>query len=81
MNLEHVAIWTTNIERMKEYYTRFFGGIPNNKYINEEKGFESYFLSFTPGARLELMHMPGIPENNNDTVENQHYPKWLLLRV
>ena len=72
MNLEHVAIWTTHIDRMKEYYIRFFGGIPNNKYINAEKGFESYFLRFTSGARLELMYMPGIPENNNDTVNKQH---------
>lgn len=72
MNLEHVAIWTTHLDQMKEYYTRFFGGIPNNKYINYEKDFESYFLSFASGARLELMRMPGIPENNNDTIKAQH---------
>jgi len=72
VKLEHVAIWTTHLDRMKEYYIRFFGGIPNNLYINEDKGFESYFLGFTSGARLELMYMPGIPENNNDTVEKQH---------
>lgn len=72
MKLEHVAIWTTHLDRMKEYYTRFFGGIPNNKYINDEKEFESYFLSFQSGARLELMYMPGIPANHNDTVRAQH---------
>jgi lactoylglutathione lyase len=72
MNIEHVAIWTTHIDRMKEYYSRFFGGIPNNKYINKEKAFESYFLEFDSGARLELMYMPGIPENVNDTVQAQH---------
>jgi lactoylglutathione lyase len=72
MTLEHVAIWTTQIDRMKEFYTRFFGGIPNNKYINNEKAFESYFLQFDSGARLELMYMPGIPENANDTVKAQY---------
>jgi lactoylglutathione lyase len=72
MKLEHVAIWTTHLDRMKEYYTRFFGGIPNNKYINDAKEFESYFLSFQSGARLELMYMPGIPANQNDTVRAQH---------
>jgi lactoylglutathione lyase len=72
MKLEHVAIWTSHIDRMKEYYTRFFGGVPNNKYINKEKDFESYFLQFASGARLELMYMPGIPENSNDTIQMQH---------
>lgn len=72
MNLEHVAIWTSQLDRMKEFYTRFFGGIPNNKYINPEKGFESYFLRFATGARLELMYMPNIPDNGNDTILAQH---------
>jgi lactoylglutathione lyase len=72
MTLEHVAIWTNRLELMKEYYMRFFGGIPNNKYYNPEKSFESYFLQFESGARLELMDMPGIPDNKNDTVLAQH---------
>jgi lactoylglutathione lyase len=72
MKLEHVAIWTKDIERMKEYYVRFFGGKPNQKYTNASRGFESYFLSFPSGARLELMHQPTIPANTNDTVTAQH---------
>ena len=72
MTLEHVAIWTPNLERLKEFYVTYFGGLPNAKYTNPVRGFESYFLSFESGARLELMQMPTIPENLNDPIEKQY---------
>ncbi len=34
----------------------------NEKYINEKKGFSSYFLAFEEGARLEIMHRHDIAE-------------------
>lgn len=72
MYLEHVAIWTADLERLKTYYQQHFGGLPNSKYVNDQKGFQSYFLSFASGARLELMQRSIIPANLNDTVEKQH---------
>ncbi len=72
MNIEHVAIWSADIEKLKDYYCKYFGGVSNNKYHNPAKGFESYFISFDSGARLEIMKMPGIPVNQNDTIEKQH---------
>lgn len=72
MILEHAAIWTNDLEKLKDYYCLYFGGIPNNKYTNEHKKFSSYFLTFTGGARLEIMSMTGIPANANDTVKVQH---------
>lgn len=38
----------------------FFGLQSNEKYVNSLKGFSSYFLSFSSGARLELMHRKDI---------------------
>ncbi len=72
MKLEHVAIWTDRLEILKEFYIKYFDAVPNDKYVNVEKNFESYFLSFESGARLELMKMPGIHAKNNDTVQAQH---------
>jgi lactoylglutathione lyase len=72
MILEHVAIWTNELERLKEYYQKYFGGTSNNKYTNEKRGFQSYFLTFKSGARLELMTMANIPANQNDTAKAQH---------
>ncbi len=72
MTLEHVAIWTDDLEKLKDFYVNHFGGVANLKYTNETKQFQSYFLAFKSGARLELMSMPAIPGNNNDTVTKQH---------
>lgn len=69
MKIEHVAIWTKNLEELKSFYTGYFGGVAGVKYTNPLKSFESYFISFDSGARLELMQMPGIPENENDTYD------------
>jgi len=68
MKLEHVAIWTHQLECLKDFYIRYFGAGSNDKYVSDKefKGrFESYFLSFATGARLELMKLPGIPQGDN----------------
>jgi len=72
MTLEHVAIWTNDLEKLKDYYCSYFGGIANSKYTNGEKNFSSYFLTFKGGARLEIMTMTGVPGNANDTIQAQH---------
>ena len=72
MTLEHVAIWTKQLEILKDFYIQHFGGQANNKYTNVKKNFHSYFLTFASGARLELMTMPNILDNQNDTVQQQH---------
>ena len=72
MTLEHVAIWTYQLEDLKNYYIKYFDATANEIYKNESKKFESYFLSFSSGARLELMTMPDIPENTNDRITKQH---------
>ncbi len=72
MILEHAAIWTANLEKMREFYARFFNGTSSDKYINHAKKYESYFITFGSGARLELMTRPDIPDNLNDTVSSQY---------
>ena len=71
MKIEHIAIWVNNIEEMKRFYTGYFNVQVGNTYRNHGKGFESCFLSFDSGARLELMKMTSIPENRNDPI-SQH---------
>lgn len=55
MKIEHIAIWTTDIEVLRVFYCKFFGCLASDKYENHKKGFSSYFLSFADGARLEIM--------------------------
>lgn len=56
MQIHHIAIWAKDLEAMKYFYTHFLGGVSNQKYINPVKKFESYFISFDSGAKIELMH-------------------------
>ena len=55
MHIEHIAFWTTDLERFKRFYTTYFGAIAGTGYVNQAKGFESCFLSFPDGARIEAM--------------------------
>lgn len=59
MTIAHLALWTKDLENMKLFYEQHFGGRAGRKYENPRKAFESYFLSFDSGCRLELMRRGG----------------------
>lgn len=69
MRIEHIAIYCKDLEAMRNFYENYFDGKSNEKYVNTKKGFESYFISFADGARLELMQMVGIPTSKNNIYE------------
>lgn len=56
MHLEHIAFWTPDLERFKNFYIRYFNAAAGKNYLNPAKGFESCFLSFPDGGRIEAMH-------------------------
>ncbi|MCL6457681.1 MAG: glyoxalase/bleomycin resistance/extradiol dioxygenase family protein, partial [Gorillibacterium sp.] len=58
MRIDHIAMWTNNLENMKQFYIKYFQAAANDKYTNEVKQFTSYFLKFDSGTRLELMSRP-----------------------
>jgi lactoylglutathione lyase len=66
MKIEHVAILSKDLEILKQFYETYFGATSNKKYTNKTGKFESYFLSFDSGARLELIRMSSILEKTND---------------
>jgi lactoylglutathione lyase len=59
LRIEHVALWTGRLERLRAFYETYLGATAGAKYTNPGRGFESYFLSFASGARLELMRQAG----------------------
>ncbi|MCD8183412.1 MAG: VOC family protein [Bacteroides sp.] len=69
MRIHHITIWTFRLEEMKEFYTRYFKGTSNEKYVNPKKGFTSYFIRFDSGADLELMSRTDI--QNTPIEENR----------
>jgi lactoylglutathione lyase len=60
MTIEHVALWTADLERARRFYEAYFGATAGARYQNPTKAFTSYFLRFASGARLELMHRPDL---------------------
>ena len=64
MKFEHIAIWAGDLEIIKAFYSRYFGMKRSDKYVNPNKGYSSYFLSFKHlETRLEIMHRPDVFEN------------------
>jgi lactoylglutathione lyase len=55
MRIEHIALWTDDIERCKRFYADYFGAVAGPDYVNAAKGFTSSFVSFADGARIEIM--------------------------
>ena len=41
MRIEHVAIWTADLDRMRDFYVAYFGAVAGANYHNSTKGFES----------------------------------------
>ena len=73
MKIEHVAIWVRDIDKVCEFYRKYFGGVVHPIYHNPAKQFTSRFVTFDDGARLEIMHRPDIcVERNVGTVEMFH---------
>ena len=68
MKIEHVAIYAKNLEALRDFYVKYFQAISNEMYENPKKGFRSYFLSFSAGARLELMQKESVPDSLNDPI-------------
>ncbi len=66
MHIEHFAIWTHDLERLKTFYEKYFQATAGAKYVNLAHQFESFFLSFATGPRLEIMRMPTVPLAKND---------------
>ena len=62
MKIEHLAIWVQDLEKMKSFYTKYFGAAAGSKYFNPKKDFESYFLHLKEGCRIELMRIPHVDE-------------------
>ena len=66
MRIEHVAIWTEDLEKMRNFYQTYFNMKCSDKYENNKKGLSSYFLSFDSGARIEIMTRKDIPNENGE---------------
>jgi lactoylglutathione lyase len=58
--IEHVGLWVRDLDAVAAFYAKFFAARIGALYQNPRKGFESRFLEFGSGARLEVMKRAGV---------------------
>ena len=63
---DHVGLNVRDYVASRAFYEQFLGGRASAPYRNERTGFESYFVKFDGGPRLELMRMPEIAPRPGD---------------
>ncbi len=67
MRISHIAIWTTDLEGMRNFYLHYFDASSSTPYFNHTRDFKSYFIKFDGDCSIELMQMPSIPKSRNST--------------
>ena len=83
MRIEHVAVWTRDLERLRAFYERWFDVAAGDLYRSTTRpGFASYFLTFpSGGARLEVMTMPDLAPSSEPAIGYAHLAVSLGSRV
>lgn len=60
MKINHIALYTNQLEKMKQFYETYFDAKSNEGYYNEKKQFRSCFLTFEENVRMEIMEKPNV---------------------
>ena len=69
IRLDHLALYTSQLEVIRQFYEKYFGATANEKYLNPRKEFESYFLSFAGETRLEIMQKKSVNSGTDSDAE------------
>ena len=64
--LEHVGLWVRDLDGVAGYYEKNYGARIGARYENPRKRFESRFLQFADGARLEVMRRIDVTSRGED---------------
>ena len=68
MKIEHFAMFVKDLDESKSFFEKYFDGHAGELYHNRTTGFQSYFISFDDGARLELMTRPDMTDSEKEPV-------------
>jgi lactoylglutathione lyase len=62
MKIEHIAMYVNDLSAARDFFVKYLDGSSNDGYHNPKTGFRSYFISFSDGARLEVMNKPAMDD-------------------
>ena len=51
-------MYVKDLEAARDFFVRYFEAKSSNRYRNPLTGFQSFFMTFDDGSKLELMHRP-----------------------
>lgn len=68
MKIDHIAIYTHELENMKDFFVKYFNGTARDKYHNTKSGFMSYFISFEDNTRIEIMTRPELNLSDKEKI-------------
>ncbi|MCL4154665.1 UNVERIFIED_CONTAM: hypothetical protein GTU68_050957, partial [Idotea baltica] len=67
MYIDQLGIWVKDLERMKDFYEKYFLSQAVAKVHNPTEDIHSYLLAFPKGPRLELKQQTSTAENLNNS--------------
>jgi lactoylglutathione lyase len=70
MNINHIALYVNDLEKMKVFYEKYFDAKSNEMYHNQNTGLKTYFLEFSNECRIEIMtkgNLNNIKKEPNNT--------------
>jgi lactoylglutathione lyase len=75
MHIDHIAIWTNDLDKLRDFYLRFFDCKASNRYDNDKKHFSSCFLSFASyDTRIEIMQRPDVADKvDSESIGLAHF--------
>lgn len=69
MTIDHVAMYVEDLEKARDFFVKYLDGKANDGYHNRSTDFQSYFIAFDGGTRLELMTRPGLIDSGNELLK------------
>lgn len=66
MKIEHIGLWVKDLENMRLFYETYFHATASELYHNKKTSFHSYFLTFSDGARLEIMQRDDVISQSSE---------------
>lgn len=69
MTIDHIAVYTSDIERLSNFYENYFYAILSDYSEDKKTGILKRYLKFDGGVKLELVTFPDLA---NDTAKRPH---------
>ncbi|HKJ80271.1 MAG TPA: VOC family protein [Prolixibacteraceae bacterium] len=69
MRIDHIAVWTYNLEGLRNFYMHYFDASCGEIYYNHSREYRSYIMTFDGDCSIEIMEMPNVPKSKNNPLK------------